>query len=79
MPVRLLPGVGEQCGLADPGLADDGEHAAVAGTSVLEQPDKRQLLVITAEQHVSECTEATRYEATPPRSGLGGLPGSGGG
>ena len=58
MPRRLLLSVGEQRGLADPGLAHDGQDATVADASVLEQPDERQLLMITAEQHVSECTEA---------------------
>ena len=61
---RLLLRVGEQRGLADPGLPDDGQYATVAGPSVLEQPDERQLLLIAAEQHVSECTEAP---GTKPR------------
>ena len=56
--LRLLLGVGEQRGLADPGLADDGQDAAVAGASLLKHSRERQLLPIAAKQHVSECTEA---------------------
>ena len=72
---RLLLGVGEQRRLADPGLPHDGEHAAAARAGIVEQPDERLLLVITAEQHVSES-----YGAHPVRSharrgsGLGALP-----
>lgn len=76
---RLLLGVGKQRGLSDPGFPHDGKHAAVAGASTLEQPDKRHLLMITAEQHVSEFREAPRYEATPPAFRTRGLTGSDGG
>ena len=55
---RLLLGVGEERRLADPSLPHDGKDAAVVAASLLKQPDERQLLMITAEQHVSECTEA---------------------
>ena len=55
---RLLLGVGEERRLADAGLPHDGKDAAFVAASLLKQPDERQLLMITAEQHVSECTEA---------------------
>ena len=43
---RLLLGVAEQRGLADPGLTHDGEDAAAAGAGILEQPDERQQLMV---------------------------------
>ena len=70
----LFLGVSEQCRLADPGLPDDGEHAAAAHAGILEQPDEGPLLVITAEQHISECTEAPGTKLRPLGSGLGAFP-----
>ena len=54
---RLLLGVAEERRLADPRLPHYSKDAAVVAAGLLKQPDERQLLMITAEQHVSECTE----------------------
>ena len=74
---RLLLGVAEQGGLADPGLANHGKDAAAAGPGILEQPGDRPQLTVAPAQHGPECRAATRCEArnlsartrVPPRSG----------
>ncbi len=56
--VGALGRVLEQRGLADPGLADKREHAAVALAGLRKQPIERQLLVFAAKQHQSILTSS---------------------
>ena len=50
-PGRLLLGVAEERGLADPSFTHDGEDAAAAGAGVLEQPDDHPQLTVAPAQH----------------------------
>ena len=68
-----LPGrVLEQRGLADPGLADEREHAALAVPRLGQEPVERQPLLVAAEQHLPILTvRRSRCERPGPPSELG--------
>ena len=62
---RRLARVVEQRRLADARLADQREHAALAGAGVGQQPVERPALDLAPQQHVHDCTRG-------PGSGPGG-------
>ena len=48
---RLLLGVAEQGGLADPSFTHHGKDAAAAGPGLFEQPDDHAQLTVAPAQH----------------------------
>jgi len=71
---RLLLGVGEQRRLADTGLPGKGQHTAAARARIVKQTGECLLLLVAAEQHVSDPTDPPGTKLCPPRCGLGACP-----